>query len=117
MKNFTPELIAKAKEAGRAEELLDIAKANDVELTAEEAKTYFEQLKANSAVSDDELDTVAGGSDGGCGSDEDADEKVDEKAEEDVKSINARPCPKCHAQTSIPVGAAKRECLICGHRF
>jgi hypothetical protein len=117
MNHFTPEVIAKAKATRSAEELLEIAKANGVELTAEEAKTYFEQLKANSAVSDDELDTVAGGSDGGCGSDEDADEKVDEKAEEDVKSINARPCPRCHAQTSIPVGTAKRECLICGHRF
>jgi hypothetical protein len=117
MKNLTPELIAQARVAKTAEELLELAGENNVEITAEEAKTYFEQLHVNSAVSDDELDTVAGGSDGGCGSDEDADEQVDEKAEEDVKSINARPCPKCHAQTSIPVGAAKRECLICGYRF
>ena len=96
---------------------MELAKANGVELTAEEVKTYFEQIHANSTISDDELDTVAGGSEGGCGSDEDADEKVDEKAEEDVKSINARPCPKCHAQTTIAVGTARRECLICGHRF
>ena len=117
MKNLTPELIAKAKAAKTAEELIELAKDNNVELTEEEAKTYFEQLNANGAVADDELDTVAGGSDGGCGSDEDADEKVDEKAEEDVKSINARPCPRCHAQTTIAVGTARRECLICGHRF
>ena len=62
MKNLTSELIAKAKAAKSAEELLALAKANNVELTEEEAKTYFEQLNANGAVSDDELDGVAGGS-------------------------------------------------------
>ena len=64
MKNLTPELIAKAKTAKSAEELLALAKANNVELTEEEAKTYFEQLNANGAVSDDELEAVAGG--GSC---------------------------------------------------
>ena len=62
MKNLTPELIVKAKAAKSAEELLALAKANNVELTEEDAKTYFEQLNANGAVSDDELDAVAGGS-------------------------------------------------------
>ena len=61
MKNLTPELIAKAKAAKSAEELLELAKANNVELTEEEAKTYFEQLNANGVVSDDELGAVAGG--------------------------------------------------------
>ena len=64
MKNLTPELIAKAKAAKSAEELFALAKANNVELTEEEAKTYFEQLNANGTVSDDELDAVAGG--GSC---------------------------------------------------
>ena len=64
MKNFTPELIAKAKTAESAEKLFEIAKENGVELTAEEAKTYFAQLNANGAVSDEELDAVAGG--GSC---------------------------------------------------
>jgi predicted ribosomally synthesized peptide with nif11-like leader len=63
MKNITPELIAKAKEAKSAEQLLEIAKENGVELTEEEAKTYFAQLGASGAVSDDDLDAVAGGSD------------------------------------------------------
>ena len=61
MKNLTPELIAKAKAAKSAEELFELAKENNVELTEEEAKTYFEQLNANGAVSDDELGAVAGG--------------------------------------------------------
>ena len=61
MKNLTTELIAKAKTAKSAEELLALAKDNNVELTEEEAKTYFEQLNANGTVSDEELDAVAGG--------------------------------------------------------
>ena len=64
MKNVTPELIAKAKSAKSAEELFELAKANGIELTEEEAKTFFEQLNTNGAVSDDELEAVSGGS--GC---------------------------------------------------
>lgn len=64
MKNFTLELIEKAKTAKSAEELLELAGANGVELAEEEAKTYFSQLNANGAVADDELDAVAGG--GSC---------------------------------------------------
>ena len=64
MKSFTPKLIAKAKATKSTEELLTLAKANNVELTEEEAKTYFAQLNANGTVSDDELDAVVGG--GSC---------------------------------------------------
>ena len=61
MNNLTPELIAKAKAATSAEELLELAKKNGVELSEEEAKTCFEQLHANAEVSDDELEAVSGG--------------------------------------------------------
>jgi hypothetical protein len=61
MKNLTPELIEKAKTAKSAEELLELAKANNVEITEDMAKTYFAQLNANGSVSDEELDAVAGG--------------------------------------------------------
>ena len=57
---LTQEIIEKAKAAGSAEELLAIAKASNVEMTADEAKTYFEQLNANS-LDDDLLEGVAGG--------------------------------------------------------
>ena len=73
LKNFTPELIAKAKAAKSAEELLDIAKANSVELTETEAKTYFAQLGANGAVADDELENVSGGFNCGDANDSEAD--------------------------------------------
>ena len=61
MNNLTPELIAKAKAAKSAEELLELAKENGVELSEEEVKTCFEQLHANAEVSDDELEAVSGG--------------------------------------------------------
>ena len=62
MKNLTNEMIEKAKVAKSAEDLLEIAKANNVEMTADEAATYFAQLNPKSGeVSDDDLDSVAGG--------------------------------------------------------
>lgn len=56
------ELIAKAKKAATVEELLALAKENQVELSEEDAKMYFELLHPKtSELSDDELDNVAGG--------------------------------------------------------
>ena len=40
---------------------MEVAKANGIELTEAEAKTYFNQLNTSGAISDDELDMVAGG--------------------------------------------------------
>ena len=65
MKNFNAEMIEKAKAAKSAEELLELAKASNVEMTADEAATYFAQLNPKSGeLDDDDLDAVAGG---GCG--------------------------------------------------
>ena len=62
MKSLTPEMIEKAKAAKSAEELLEIAKANGVEMTADEATTYFAQLNPKSGeLDDDDLDNVSGG--------------------------------------------------------
>ena len=62
MKNLTPEMIEKAKAAKSAEELLELAKASNVEMTADEAATYFAQLNPKSGeLDDDDLDAVAGG--------------------------------------------------------
>ena len=57
------EIIAKAGEAKSAEELLAIAKENDIELTGEQAKEYYERLHASGELADDELDSVSGGCD------------------------------------------------------
>ena len=56
------ELITKAKAAKSVEELLEIAKANNVKLNSENAVTYFAQLNPKCGeLDDDELDNVAGG--------------------------------------------------------
>jgi DNA-directed RNA polymerase subunit RPC12/RpoP len=89
MKNFTPELIAKAKTAKSAEELLELAKVNNVELTETEAKTYFAQLNANGAVSDDELEFIAGG----CGE--------TYKPGTKVRFTDGTICPKCRSTFGI----------------
>ena len=61
---YSKELIEKAKTAKTAEELLAMAKAENIEMTAEEAAKVFAQLHKTGELSDDELDNVAGG----CGS-------------------------------------------------
>ena len=84
MKNLTPEMIEKAKAAKSAEDLLALAKENNVEMTADEAKTYFAQLNPKSGeLSDDDLDNVAGGA---CSTKDDAKSKVANLA-----------CPQCGA--------------------
>lgn len=56
------ELIAKAQKTATVEELLALAKENQVELSEEDAKMYFELLHPKTGeLSDDELDNVAGG--------------------------------------------------------
>ena len=60
MHNISPILIEKAKTAKSAEELLEIAKANGVDMTAEEANEYYKQI-TSCELDDDLLDGVAGG--------------------------------------------------------
>ena len=66
------EMIEKAKAAESAEEFLEIAKENGIDMTADEAKTYFEQLNANS-LDDDLLLNVSGGCDSSSGDGDDDD--------------------------------------------
>ncbi len=58
---FSNEMIEKAKTAKTAEELLEMAKAENIELSAEEAAKAFDGLNKNGELSDEELDNVAGG--------------------------------------------------------
>ena len=62
--NISKELIEKAKTAKTAEELLAMAKEENIELTEEQAKEYFATIHASGELSDEELDNVSGG----CGS-------------------------------------------------
>ena len=106
MTNYTPELIAKARAAKSAEELFELAKANEMKITEEDAKLYFAQLNANGAVADDELDAVAGG--GSCPGDDD---------EEDEGSSSSGTykfhCPYCQGLIS----RAFTKCPWCGKIF
>lgn len=61
---ISQELIAKAKKAKSAEEIMALAKENGIEMSEETAKTYFKQICPKTGeLSDEELDNVAGG---GC---------------------------------------------------
>ena len=57
------ELILKAKEAKSVEELLALARENNIELTEEQAKECYDRLNSIGELSDDELEKVAGGFD------------------------------------------------------
>ena len=100
MKNLKPEMIEKAKTAKSAEELLEIAKANGAEMTADEAKTYFAQLNPKSGeLSDDDLDAVAGGA---CASTEQANNAQD--------AVSSMPCPRCGAVGDWAVLHKLKDC-------
>ena len=58
---YSKELIEKAKTAKTAEELLAMAKAENIEMTAEEAEKAFAELNKTGELSDEELNNVAGG--------------------------------------------------------
>ena len=58
---YSKELIEKAKTAKTAEELLAMAKAENSELSAEEAEKSFAELNKTGELSDEELNNVAGG--------------------------------------------------------
>ena len=60
MTDFRAEMIQKAKVAKSANELFELAKAEGIDITEDEARKYFEQI--NLLDLDDELlDTVSGG--------------------------------------------------------
>ena len=60
---LTKELIEKAKTAKSPEELLEMAKAEGIEMTEDEAAKAFARLNNSGELADDELDNVSGG---GC---------------------------------------------------
>ena len=57
------DFIVKAKKAKSAEDLLALAKENDMALTEDSAKAYFEKIKKTEEIDDEELENVTGG---GC---------------------------------------------------
>ena len=76
---LTREMMEKAKTAKSMQELLEMAKAENIELSAEEAEKAFEKLNKSGELSDAELDNVAGGCD---------DDSESEKTKEPVNKFN-----------------------------
>ena len=62
--NISKELLEKAKTAKTVEELIEMAKAENIELSAEQAAKAFAELNKSGELSDEELDNVAGGGGG-----------------------------------------------------
>ena len=59
--NVSKELLEKAKTAKTAEELIEMAKAENIELTVEQAAKALAELNKSGELSDEELDNVSGG--------------------------------------------------------
>ena len=59
--NIPKELIEKAKQAKTAEELLELAKAAGIDMTADEAEMAFANLHKAGELADEELGNVTGG--------------------------------------------------------
>ena len=105
MENFNAEMIEKAKVAKTAEELYEIAKANGVEMSADEAATYFAQLNPKSGeLNDDDLDSVAGGACGGG-----------VRVGDNVRVTSGETCPTCggNVGTVKAVGAMSVGAVVC----
>ena len=61
---LTAEQLMKARSAKSAEELMELAKSDGIEVTEEQATEQFTMLHSEGVLADEELDNVAGG---GCG--------------------------------------------------
>ncbi|MGN0656719.1 MAG: hypothetical protein ACI4KR_07985 [Ruminiclostridium sp.] len=100
---FSNELLKKAKTAKSAEELLEMTKAENMDLSAEEAAEVFAALNASGGLSDEELDNVVGG----------------------WSCENTDKCPKCQSANVELLGAFPKtgviiyglKCKDCGETF
>ena len=119
--NISKELIEKAKTAKTAEELLAMAKAENIEMTAEDAAKAFAKMNKNGELSDEELDNVAGG----CGKEEIPEPKY--KIGDMVISSRGFPCHTCGIYRDFQITEVHRSpdgkhtysiaCPECGEKW
>lgn len=109
------ELMRKAREAASTEELMELAKAENIELTEEKAQELFTRLHAEGGLSDNELDNVAGG---GCSESTALKYNVG-----DIVALVSKRCPDCNGSvfriTYVVKDATRTsdywlECVHCG---
>ena len=118
---FSNEMIEKAKTAKSAEELLELAKAENINFTAEEAAKAFAELNKTGELSDEELDNVAGG----CGGEEIPEPKY--KIGDMVISSRGFPCHTCGIYRDFQITEVHRSpdgkhtysiaCPECGEKW
>ena len=118
---FSNEMIEKAKTAKSAEELLELAKAENINFTAEEAAKAFAELNKTGELSDEELDNVAGG----CGEEEIPEPKY--KIGDMVISSRGFPCHTCGIYRDFQITEVHRSpdgkhtysiaCPECGEKW
>ena len=118
---FTDEMLEKAKTAKSAEELLAMAKAENIEISAEEAAKAFAELNKTGELSDEELDNVAGG----CGKEEIPEPKY--KIGDMVISSRGFPCHTCGIYRDFQITEVHRSpdgkhtysiaCPECGEKW
>ena len=119
--NISKELLEKAKTAKTPEELLEMAKAENINFTAEEAAKAFDGLNKNGELSDEELDNVAGG----CGEEEIPEPKY--KIGDMVISSRGFPCHTCGIYRDFQITEVHRSpvgkhtysiaCPECGEKW
>lgn len=62
MKELNKEILEELKQVKTVEDLMNFAKVNNLEITEEEAKDYFQELeKRKGELKDEDLEDVAGG--------------------------------------------------------
>ena len=88
MLNFTPEQLEAVKAAKSAEELIEIAKKENIELTQEQAENFLQPPVGE--ISEEELENVSGG---GCGtSSEYSQWEKEAKKDGRINYAHWRPC-------------------------
>ena len=107
---LSDEQMAKIKDVKSPEEIVAIAKENDLDLTIEEAKKYFDTLQTKQGkVSDDELDNVVGGTCYSKGKGVVDPYWGQQRRYAIVSPLNACPLPYCSHHTML--------CMDCSRSF
>ena len=118
---LSKELLEKAQTAKSPEELIQMAKTENIDLSAEEAAKAFAELHKSGEISDEELDNVAGG----CGKEEIPEPKY--KIGDMVISSRGFPCHTCGIYRDFQITEVHRSpdgkhtysiaCPECGEKW